>query len=155
MTAPLKLKADTEEDLAIISAILQDAIIPICDLTLQLPDNLFVAVANRFCWERVGEARAGFFNRAKQFERINCGVRFGRVTRARYRGINMMDRAQMLSLLCLEAEPGAILLQFANNAAIRLEVEAIDVQLEDIGLPWPTTSRPNHAKPEDSASAAR
>ena len=52
----LKLAATDENDMAILSGALQDAIVPIGDISFQPKTNVFVLVANRFRWEV--EARA-------------------------------------------------------------------------------------------------
>ena len=67
----LKLAATDENDLAVVSGALQDAIVPIGDISFQPDDRRFVFVANRFCWEAGDASRAG-----KNAERINAGVIF-------------------------------------------------------------------------------
>ena len=54
----LKLRARDPEDLGIISACLQDALVPLADMVFQRTEKRFVLVANRFMWERVPEEAA-------------------------------------------------------------------------------------------------
>ncbi len=68
MPSPLKLRAQTEDDLALMSGLLQDALIPGTDMRYEAADRQFVAVLNRFCWERDGvldetDANAGPYHR--------------------------------------------------------------------------------------------
>ena len=49
--AALKLRAEDAEDLAVISACLQDALVPVRDLAYVPEDRTFLLVANRFRWE--------------------------------------------------------------------------------------------------------
>ena len=47
----LRLMARDGDDVAVLSTLLQDAIIPGVDLIFDRKLNEFVFVANRFCWE--------------------------------------------------------------------------------------------------------
>lgn len=160
---PLRLRAADAEDLEIISAHLQDAILPLADMTFLAEQRRFVMVVNRFKWEtgairlpidqdngdaagggEAGGGAAGERPERAVYLRTHCGVRFENVTAARRSGINLRDRGRLLSLLAIRAEPGAVLLCFAGGGMIRLETATIDCRLEDIGEPWPTPHRPGH-----------
>jgi hypothetical protein len=75
-------------------------------------------------------------------------VYFDWVQNVRFRGLDPREKDQMLNLLTVEAAPGAILLVFSGGGAIRLEVRDVRCHLEDVGEPWPTRWRPNHAETE-------
>jgi hypothetical protein len=141
MTGKLKLRARDADDLQVLSACLQDAILPISDMTFERAARRFVLVANRFCWERVDD-------RDEAFDRVNCGVIFERVNAVKLRRIDRNDRSLLLSLLAisLDEQPGgaAITLVCAGNRDIRLETDGIACQLEDVEAPWPTRNRPYH-----------
>ena len=141
MTDKLKLRARDADDLQVLSACLQDAILPIGDMAYERAARRFVMVANRFCWERVDDRKAAF-------DRVNCGVTFERVSAVKLRHIDRQDRSLMLSLLAITVNPlpagVAITLVCAGNRDLRLESDAIAVQLEDFDGPWPTTNRPSH-----------
>lgn len=149
MSAPdplLRLKAVSEDDLAVISGALQDAIIPIGDISFEPATHQFVFVANRFRWETgaAGDAQ-------RPGERVNAGVTFSNVTAVQRRGIDFRDRGAFLNLLavsCLASEGQAgpvIELTCAGDTAIRLETTGLLCHLEDFGEPWPTQWRPQHA----------
>src|SRR5213079_3395622 len=72
---PLRLRAEDAEDLAVISACLQDALVSVRDLAYDREGRTFVLVANRFRWE----AREAERGEAGRFERTVCGVAFGEV----------------------------------------------------------------------------
>jgi hypothetical protein len=55
----------------------------------------------------------------------------------------------MLELLSMRVEAGAVTLEFAGDAALRLEGARITCRLSDVGDPWPTQWRPRH--PGDGA----
>ncbi|MGY9006559.1 MAG: DUF2948 family protein, partial [Alphaproteobacteria bacterium] len=50
---PLKLRAIDSDDLDVLGAFLQDALVPVCDMQFIPDERRFVLVANRFCWERL------------------------------------------------------------------------------------------------------
>lgn len=146
----LKLRADDAEDLAIVSAQLQDAIVPISDMTYLAPQKRFVMVANRFMWE-VGGAdddaaspEDGAQDIGPVFLRCNCGIRFEGVTCVRSQGLDLQDRGLMLELLAIRWVDGVMELDFSGDARLRLEMTRPVCMIEDIGEPWPTVRKPSH-----------
>lgn len=154
----LKLRARDAEDLAVISACLQDAIVDASDITFLRRERRFVLLANRFRWEaraaagdlpdapppghgREGDAR---FEDAPLYERVHCALTFDRVRAVNYRGFRRAGRGMLLNLLAIAPERGAILLSFSGGAAIRLAARGILCHMEDLGEPWPTRWRPHH-----------
>ncbi len=146
----LKLRADDPEDLAIVSAQLQDAIVPIGDMAFLAPQKRFVMVANRFMWDVgavdgiEGPDDAKPEDEGPVYLRSNCGVRFEGVTGVRTRGVDLQDRAQLMELLAVRWVDGGTELEFSGNGTIRLEMARPVCLMEDIGEPWPTTRRPTH-----------
>ena len=49
-----RVRAETLEDLEIVSAMLQDAIVPISEVAWQRADKRFIIMAQRFRWEKKG-----------------------------------------------------------------------------------------------------
>ena len=152
----LRLRAESPDDLDVISGVLQDALIPVADMAYLLEESRFVLVANRFCWEAgEGEApsgQAGNRRGAAAHYRVNAGVLFGRIQGVQTRGFDRDDASNILSLLAIQAEPGLdateITLICAGAASIRLRATGIDCRLDDIGEPWPTAWRPSHEDAE-------
>jgi Protein of unknown function (DUF2948) len=154
----LKLKATDAEDFRIIAACLQDALIPVGDMKYEAAPREFVLVANRFRWENCDEtceselaapapAEAPIdpaFMPCNSYERVNCGILFHGVDGVRRKGLDQRDRGRVLELLTIEAHPGAIVMVFAGDAALRLEGPHISCVMRDIGEPWPTQWRPRH-----------
>ena len=138
----LRLRAADAEDLAVISACLQDALVSVRDLAYDPAARTFVLVANRFRWEGGGaDAQTGV-----PFERILCGVAFDAVAGVAYRGFHRNEEDRILSLLAIRAAPGAatIELDFAGGPAIRLRAAEISCRVRDFGEAWPTAWRPGH-----------
>lgn len=155
---PLKLRAHDAEDMDVLAALLQDALVPLPDIAYRKREKRFVFVANRFLWSgadaeepaapaqaREGDAAFEDAEDPPPFERANCGVCFDRVTAVRFKGMPAQARDEILSLLTIKTEPSAITLIFAGEAMIRLEVSAIRCHLEDLGEGWPTRWQPQHA----------
>lgn len=145
MTASMRLRAVDAEDLRVVSALLQDAIIPIADMAYLPESSEFVLLASRFQWE--GSRPDGGPTPDEGGEgasRIQCAVRFSGVTAVRRRGIDLCRRDRFLSLLALEPGDGVLLLRLSGNADIRLEGASIECRLSDRGEAWPAQSRPVH-----------
>lgn len=147
---PLKLIALDEEDLAVVSSLLQDAVIRVADMTYLPGQNRFAAVLNRFDWE--GATESG----AKDYRRRRTALRFDRVFDAKMRNLKPGASERILSLLAVRFEPaeppgGFVTLTFSGDASIRLQVECIEAELRDLGPEWRTRSKPNHPVEEPGA----
>jgi len=144
--AGLRLRAEDAEDLAVISACLQDALVSVRDLAYDREGRRFVFVANRFRWE--GRAINAAAAEGGPFERILCGVAFDEVDEVAYRGFHRSEEDRILSLLAIQptSSPSGttIELEFARGAAIRLTAATIRGRARDLGEAWPTVWHPGH-----------
>lgn len=148
----LKLIAFDAEDLAVLSAHLQDAVMVVGDVAYVPRDRRFVALTNRFDW--MGALQKGEAGK-DGFARRRSGLRVERVLSAQLQGINLADKDQVLSLLAISFEPasapaGHVILHFAEGGAIRLNVECIEVGLADLGAAWEAESQPQHPDSADT-----
>ncbi|MGH1592057.1 DUF2948 family protein [Methylobacterium phyllosphaerae] len=133
----LRLAALDTEDLTVISAHLQDAILRPEDLTYLTGEQRFLMAARRFDWTPDAPPR-----------RRLSGLHVERVRSIKSRGLTPGDTTPM-SLLALTFEPtdapsGHIDLVFSGGAALRLEVECIEVRMKDLGPVWEAATRPGH-----------
>lgn len=147
--ADLKLMGVDAEDLAILSAHCQDAVVRSAEMSSLPAEGRFVLVMNRFAWEVADERRRFAFTRRKAFERRRSVLHFDRVLRVRQTGVLIGDPDQVLALLAIrfiagEEPSGTVELVFAGGSAIRLDVECIEAQLSDLGAAWSTQNRPDH-----------
>ncbi|MGE3643256.1 MAG: DUF2948 family protein [Beijerinckiaceae bacterium] len=146
----LHLLALDGEDLAVLSAHLQDAIVRVADMAMRPADRRFALIASRFDWNAATSGGA--------LRRRPSGVHFDHVQRVRLSGFTQDRSDLVLNLLGIvfhpgeEAPGGQIDLVFSAGAAIRLDVECIDAQLNDIGRGWRTRSRPEHDLPGPDSS---
>ena len=139
----LRLRAEDADDLAVISAVVQDALISVKDLNFDRGARRFTLVANRFRWEGRPDGDGG----GPAFERTLCAVSFAEVEAVSYRGFRRRDDERILSLLAIRlGENGRTIdLEFAGDATVRLGVLAIRAYATDIGEAWPTAWQPDHS----------
>lgn len=141
--ADLKLLALDSEDLAIISAHMQDSVFRTEAVSFSAKAGVFTIAANRFAWEASDDA-------TKTFERRRTLLVFKRVRQVRSVGIDRRSSDDVHSLLAIRFSPagegpdGTIELTLSGKAAIALDVECIEVQLADTGAAWETGSKPRH-----------
>jgi hypothetical protein len=143
----LKLLALDGEDLAIVSAHMQDSVFKVGDMDYSPRAKQFAIAANRFVWELSDR-------KDKCFERHRSALVFKRVLAVRSTGIELRKRDNVLSLLAIrfdqagEGPEGTVELTLAGHATIALDVECIEVQLADVGGAWETASMPDHSDGE-------
>ena len=142
--APLNLGALDQEDLKVISALVQDAVFPASEMAWRARDRRFALLLNRFRWEDRGRDRHGP-------ERVQSLLVIENVLKVASQGVPRGDADTILSLLAIDWEPGeapggVLELQLAGDGAIRLEVEALEAALRDVTRPYRAPSRkaPTH-----------
>jgi hypothetical protein len=140
----LKLIALDSDDLAIISAHVQDAVTKVGDIGFKPAEKRFVLPMNRFVWE----AETARFTKPHN-ERRNSVLDFSRVLSVKASGIDRNKKQDVLSLLAIQFEEGDkpaghVDLLFSGGSAIRLEVECVEARLADLGGAWEAASRPDH-----------
>ena len=134
----LKLTAKDTEDLKVISAHMQDALVRLADIRYLAKPRQFALVANRFAWEQQPKS-----------ERRRNGLHFEHVLNVKQQGIVEQAKDAVLSLLAIsfEAGPepsGIVVLTFSANCTIKLSVEYLDLHLKDLGGAWTTDLKPHH-----------
>lgn len=145
MSDLLRLIAFDAEDLAVISANLQDALVRVSDIAYLPRSNQFALVAARFDWVRAAQKNPG----SSCCERCQTGLHFGRVLKVSCRGFHHRDKALILNLLDIRFTPtdppaGVVEFIFSAGHAIRLEVECLEAEIRDLGPRWRARSAPNH-----------
>jgi hypothetical protein len=146
----LKLIAFDAEDLAVISAHLQDALLKVEDIAYLPRQKRFAAVGWRFDW-----IKALSDGTEQSFSRLQSALRLERVLGASLTGIDLSRKEDVLSLLAVQFVPvaadepeGHVTLHFAGGAAVRLHVECIEAELRDLGPAWQTPHKPLHGNNE-------
>ncbi|QXX73246.1 DUF2948 family protein [Methylovirgula sp. HY1] len=144
MSEPLRLIALDEEDLAVISAHLQDAVVKVKDMAFLPQTKRFALLAARFDWLSVDSGKK---------ERCATGLHFERVFKAAVKGFDQADGDRCLNLLSIrffpeDAPAGQVILTFSGGAAIQLDVECLEAQMHDLGPRWPAKAQPGHCLDE-------
>lgn len=140
---PLRLMAGDEEDLGVLSAVLQDAVAKLGDFAFIPSERRFAFVTNRFCWECAADRKHG------PFARVRAGVHFDDVKAAKFQNLKTDAKDAVVELLAVRFEAGedgagAVILDFAGGGAVRLEVESVNAWLSDLSEPWRTRAKPEH-----------
>jgi hypothetical protein len=144
----LRLVALDTEDLAVLSAHAQDAVLRVEDINWLPREGHLVLGINRFAWE----STPGGSWRKRDYQRRRSALHFARVGKVQSAGIDRAARDTVLALLAVRFEQrnppsGDVVLDFAGGAAIRLAVEVLEVQLTDLGPAWSTPVAPRHVLP--------
>lgn len=146
---PLHLKARDGEDLQVISAVLQDAVLPITEMRWQSRQRRFVMLVNRVRWEDAERAT----KRARPAERVQTLLTVEDVLKVGTQGIDRAEKDTVLSLLALSwsaGEDGMGRLEFtlAGDGALALDVETLEVTLRDVTRPYKAVSGriPDHGE---------
>lgn len=139
----LKLAAFDAEDLQVLSAQMQDAVLTVGQIQYLPQRQKLALIANRFDWEAAELAGRG------PYRRCLTGLQFARVKSARCRKIRQDSKDALLVLMSIGFEPrespsGEIVLTFSGGGELRLAVECIEAMLEDLGPNWKTAVKPVH-----------
>ena len=139
----LKLIALDAQDLAVLAAHLQDAVGTVGEMTYLPKERRFVALMNRFDWD------AALRTPAAPPARRKAALRIERVLAAQVQGIDLKAKGATVNLLTAQFEPsvepaGYVTLVCAGATAVRLQVECIEAQLEDLDAAWTVETVPQH-----------
>ncbi|WP_417679467.1 DUF2948 family protein [Roseibium sp.] len=139
----LKLAALDAEDLEVLSAHLQDAVLTVGDIRYLPKERKAILVVNRFVWDKAADKRSG------EHERRRAALAVAQVSAMKASRIRQEAKGAVLELLAVtfeegDAPAGRIKLEFAGGGTVLLEVDCIEAQLADLGAAWSTPNRPAH-----------
>jgi hypothetical protein len=137
----IKLAAADAQDLEILSAKLQDAVVKLKNFAWLPTQRRFAAVLNRLQWETGGKTR------------VRSGLHFDGVLKVQSQNVKMGAGEAVVSVLAITFAPaggedpgGVIEIVLAGGGAIRLTVECIDAGLADMSGPWAAIGKPDHGE---------
>jgi hypothetical protein len=138
----LKFIALDKDDLEVVSAHLQDAVVKVADVIWRPQEKRIVIAVNRFDWPAAIESEP-------QFRRCRSALRFERVSGCKCRNVDPAGKDAVLNLLAVEfsetdSPAGIVTLTFSGGGMLRLEVECLECELADLGPSWTTTCCPGH-----------
>jgi hypothetical protein len=133
----LRLLAQDAEDLQVISAAVQDAVVKVGDIHWEPSAHRLTLELNRYCWER------------QTVERVRTGLQLGCTLAVKARRIRRGAKEAVLELLALRFEPGEapggrVVFEFADGGDLSAEVECVDAVLADVSDAWPCRRAPSH-----------
>ncbi|MCK0167360.1 DUF2948 family protein [Jannaschia sp. S6380] len=138
---PLRLWATDADDLQVVAALVQDAVLPASEMTWQKGARRFAMLVNRFRWE----------HGTRTPERVQTVLTASDVTHVRGQGVVPGDADTVLSLLTLEWEAGAdadgcLRLTFAGDGVVEVACDCLDLRLRDVTAPYapPSGKAPSH-----------
>ena len=133
--SPLKLMARSGEDIPVLSALLQDALLAGVDMQYIAAEKAFICLLNRYCREAEKEPP----------QRRLCGLKIGQVEQVQTRQI-ASEKGQFYNLLSIayEEAENLLILTFSGGAAIRLFIGEITITLRDVAEAHPSFARPAH-----------
>lgn len=134
---PLRLLAQDADDLAVISAAMQDAVAKVGDMTFEPKSRRLTLAFNRYRWEAGGG------------ERVRSALQLGGVLNVQTRKIRRDAPDAVLEILAMTFEPGeapggVVTLSCAGGGDVRATVECVEAVLADVSQPWPTPRKPAH-----------
>jgi len=134
-TDELKLVALDKDDIEVVSAHVQDALVNVAEIIWQPREHRFIMALNRFDW--VSAAGLGPAVQS-DYRRCRTALRFERVLTCKCRNLDQTNKNACLNLLAVEFNeqdtPGGIVtLTFSGGGVIRLEVECLEAELADLG----------------------
>jgi hypothetical protein len=140
----LKLIALDGDDMQVVSAHLQDALVRTGDIRWRPSEKRLVVALNRFDWEAAN-------GDSPEFRRCQSALRFERVLSCKCRSVgHHTAKSEALNLLAVafaetDSPAGVVTLTFSGGAALRLEVECLEAELADLGPAWGTEVCPDHS----------
>ncbi|QIE57273.1 DUF2948 family protein [Pikeienuella piscinae] len=143
--APLRLRAESAEDLAVISALAQDAVGKVANVHYAPRRRRFSVLVYRFRWEDRDRAE----REKRAYERVAAALTFDDVLRARAAGLDPREKSAVFNILGIDFQPGEecggmITLTCSGGAAVQMQVECVNVALVDLTRPWAAGGQPQH-----------
>lgn len=140
----LRLKAVDAEDLSVIAACLQDALIPLSEMVYLPDERRFLAAFTRFRRECLADP-----NRCDGLTQCHSVLTFNGVECVKHLGIDRRFGGVKLEFLTMVAQPGddgvvSVILLFAGDMALQLRMRDINATLCDFGEPWAAAAAPRH-----------
>jgi len=144
----LKLVALDRDDVEVMSAHLQDALVKVGDIFWRPHEHRFVMAVNRFDWMNAADADA-LKGKSSEYRRCRTALRFERVVSCKCRGLDQRGKDAVLNLLAVEfaehdTPAGTVTMTFSGGGAIRLEVECLEAELVDLGEVFAAMACPHH-----------
>ncbi len=145
----VKLVAFDKDDIEVVSAHVQDALVRVADIFWRPYEHRFVMALNCFDWMNAVDPGSGKDGHLPDYRRCRTALRFERVTACKCRNLDQSNKDATLNLLAVEFDArngpsGTVTLTFSGGGAIRLDVECLEAELADLGEVYAATCCPDH-----------
>ncbi|KFC68452.1 hypothetical protein FF80_01893 [Devosia sp. LC5] len=137
----LKLLALDTEDLDVLSAHVQDAVVRVADMGYARGDRRFALLMNRYDWASDKPRGKGVRKRAAlHFDAVQSVVTAGFDPNAHDGVLNLLA----ITFIPIDGPAGMVELSFAGGGTVRLGVECLEARLSDLGAAWAAAAKPAH-----------
>ena len=143
----LNIGAFDQRDLEVVSSLIQDSIFPTSEIKWLKKVNKLALLINRFRWEDKSLAQL----RDRKAERVQSLLMISHVKSVSSSGFSAKQKDKILSILSISFDGedgglGSILIVFSGKGVIRVEVDALEIHLRDVTMPYiaPSGTAPEH-----------
>lgn len=133
----LNIGAFDKSDLEIISSLLQDSILPASEIQWLPSSNKLAFLVNRFRWED----KEMELSQDKKGERVQSLLMISHVKSVSSSGFSPKQKDKVLSILSISFDGddggfGNVLIILSGNGGIRVGVDALEINLRDVTMPY-------------------
>ena len=141
----LNIGAFDKRDLEVLSSLVQDSILPTSEIKWLSNSDKLAILINRFRWEGTK------LSQGKNLERVRSLLMINHVKNISSSGFSPKQKDRILSILSIsfdgvEGGSGSVLIVVSGNGGIRVEVDALEINLRDVTMPYiaPSGLVPEH-----------
>ena len=141
----LNIGAFDKRDLEVVSSLVQDSILPTSEIKWLSNSDKLAILINRFRWEDTK------LSQGKNLERVRSLLMINHVKNISSSGFSPKQKDRILSILSIsfdgvEGGSGSVLIVVSGNGGIRVEVDALEINLRDVTMPYiaPSGLAPEH-----------
>ena len=141
----LNIGAFDKRDLEVVSSLVQDSILPTSEIKWLSKSDKLAILINRFRWEDTK------LSQGKNLERVRSLLMINHVKNISSSGFSPKQKDRILSILSIsfdgvEGGSGSVLIVVSGNGGIRVEVDALEINLRDVTMPYiaPSGLVPEH-----------
>ena len=143
----LNIGAFDQRDLEVMSSLIQDSILPTSEIKWLSNSDKLALLINRFRWEDKSSA----LSERRKLERVRSLLMINHVKNISSGGFSPKQKDKILSILSIsfdgdEGGTGTVLILVSGSGGIRVEVDALEINLRDVTIPYiaPSGLAPAH-----------
>ena len=134
---PLNVGAFDTRDLEIVSSLIQDSILPTSEIKWLSNSYKLALLINRFRWE---DKRSAMSQRRSP-ERVQSLLMISNIRAISSSGFSPKQKDKVLSILSISFDGddggfGNVLIILSGNGGIRVGVDALEINLRDVTMPY-------------------